>query len=512
MSTEHHIVAENPTVPAPITAAMLYDLVACPHRVTMDLSGDPAQRDAPNTFVALLWERGSQYESEVIAGLQVPFLDLSSYAGDEKERLTLEAMQRGEALIYSGRIQIDGLLGEPDLLRKDGAGYIAGDIKSGRGEEGPEDDSKPKIHYAVQLGLYTDILERKGLSAARRAFVWDIHGAEVPYDFQASYGKRDPRTLWQDYEDALHAAEAIVSAREKTLPAYSATCKFCHWYTACVKRLKETDDLTMIPELGRSRRDVMNSRLRTVTEFASVKPEIFVSGNRTAFPGVGPDTLRKFHDRAKLLTAKDAAPFSRAPISLPTYDRELFFDIEVDPMRDICYLHGFVERSGGDNATERFVFSFANEPTPQAERNAFAEAWIYLKERRPCSIYYYSKYERTIYRKLQEKYPDICSAEEIEDLFDPAHAIDLYNDIIKKSTEWPTWDFSIKTLARYLGFSWRDTHPSGAASIEWFHRWVETGDSAIRQRVIDYNEDDCRATRVLRDALDRLHVLPGGYA
>ena len=76
--------------------------------------------------------------------------------GEEKERLTLEAMQRGEPLIYSGRIQEAGLLGDPDLLRKETGGYIAGDIKSGSGEEGPEDDVKPKLHYAVQLGLYTE--------------------------------------------------------------------------------------------------------------------------------------------------------------------------------------------------------------------------------------------------------------------------------------------------------------------------------------------------------------------
>lgn len=494
----------------PITAAMLYNLVACPHRVTMDLHGDTAQRDEPNPFVELLWERGSLYESEVIAGLQVPFVSLLQYSTDKKERLTLEAMKRGEPLIYSGRIQVDGLLGEPDLLRKEGSGYVAGDIKSGAGEEGPEENSKPKVHYAVQLALYTDILERIGLSAARRAFVWDIHGVEVLYDFQASYGRRDTRTLWQDYEDALHAAEAIVNSKEVTLPAYSATCKLCRWYSACVKRLKEIDDLTMIPELGRSKRDVMYHRLGTVTALAVVEPETLIDGKKTVFPGIGPDTLKKFHDRAKLLTANGATPFSRVPINLPVFDRELFFDVEVDPMRDICYLHGFIERRGGKNESERFVAAFADEPTPQAERKAFAQAWAHLKESRPCGIYYYSKYERTIYRRLQEKYPDICSAEEIEDLFDPAHAIDLYGDVIKKATEWPTWDYSIKTLARYLGFSWRDPHPSGTASIEWFHRWVKTGDPAIRQQVLDYNEDDCRATRVVRDALDSLPVLAGG--
>jgi hypothetical protein len=26
---------------------MLYDLVTCPHRVSMDLFGDPAEKDAP---------------------------------------------------------------------------------------------------------------------------------------------------------------------------------------------------------------------------------------------------------------------------------------------------------------------------------------------------------------------------------------------------------------------------------------------------------------------------------
>jgi predicted RecB family nuclease len=210
------------------------------------------------------------------------------------------------------------------------------------------------------------------------------------------------------------------------------------------------------------------------------------------------------------LSQKDGKAYTRASIVFPNHDRELFFDIEVDPMRDICYLHGFIERLHRNNATERFVFTFADSATPDAEKRAFADAWRYIQERQPCTIYYYSKYERTIYRALQEKYPEVCSAGDIEQLFDPAHAIDLYNDVVKKTTEWPTWDFSIKTLAKYLGFSWRDTHPSGAASIEWFHRWIESTDPVIQQRILDYNEDDCRATRVLRDALENLPIIAGG--
>ena len=47
---------------------------------------------------------------------------------DEKERATREAMARRDALIYGGRLSVDKLLGEPDLLRREGtdaarAGY-----------------------------------------------------------------------------------------------------------------------------------------------------------------------------------------------------------------------------------------------------------------------------------------------------------------------------------------------------------------------------------------------------
>jgi len=43
--------------------------------------------------------------------------------------------------------------------------------------------------------------------------------------------------------------------------------------------------------------------------------------------------------------------------------------------------------------------------------------------------------------------------------------------------------------------------PASAASIEWYHRWVETEDLQIRQRILDYNEDDCLAMRILVDAI-----------
>lgn len=335
-------------------------------------------------------------------------------------------------------------------------------------------------------------------------FIWDIHGEEVVYDLDAPFGARNPTTLWAEYQGYLEEARRIVARAEVTSPAYAGACKMCWWYSSCLKQLEQADDLTLLPELGRSRRAALITSFGTVTELAQADVNRFINGKKTAFAGLGSSMLTRLHERAKLVKSADPKPYLKVPIKLPAADLELFFDIEVDPMRDVCYLHGFVERHGGDNASERYISFFADEPTPEAEEKAFAAAWAYLRERSKAVMFYFSKYERTWWRALQQRYAHVCAAEEIEALFDPGRAVDLYYDVVLPHTEWPTRDYSIKTLAKLLGFKWRDTHPSGAASIEWFDRWVQTGDAAIKQRILEYNEDDCIATRVLLDGIRQL--------
>ena len=283
-----------------ITASMLYDFVQCPHRVTMDLFEDSSKRDPINPFVQLLWEKGNAFEQEVIEGLQVPFVNLRPFSDQEREQLTKEAMSRGDTLIYGGRISADDLLGDPDLLRRKEGGYIAGDIKSGAGVEGASEDTdgKPKRHYAVQLALYTDILERMGLSGGRTPFIWDVHGEEVIYDLEVPQRVRNPQTLWELYQSSLAAAKNIVEGSEKTLPAYAGICKLCHWYTSCTSRLRELNDLTLIPELGRTKCDVMLPRISGIKNLAKADPEKLSNGKKTIFLGIGHGSLEKFQVRA----------------------------------------------------------------------------------------------------------------------------------------------------------------------------------------------------------------------
>jgi len=210
-------------VTRPITASLLYNYLACPHRVFLDSFGNPALRDPISPFVQLLWDKGTIFEKEVIAGLGGPFVDLSGLAGAEKEAATRASIERGDTLIYSGRLTVDELLGEPDLLRKEGAGYVAIDIKSGGGLEGgdEEEEGKPKKHYGVQLALYTDMLERLGQSAGRYGYIYDVHGKEIRYQLDAPRGPKSP-SIAQLYAETKAAVERTLSGEAATRPALSS--------------------------------------------------------------------------------------------------------------------------------------------------------------------------------------------------------------------------------------------------------------------------------------------------
>lgn len=302
-----------------------------------------------------------------------------------------------------------------------------------------------------------------------------MDGRHVEYDLTAARGPRSPSTWWDLYEETRDAVRAIIASPDATRGALASACGLCHWRATCTSELEAADDLTLIPTLGRAARDAISPTIGRVAELARADPEDFMDGRKTVFRGVGQDRLRTFVARAKLLTTAGAVGYLKRPLEPPETRHEIFFDIEADPLRDLVYMHGFLHRESRDDTTERFVAFTAEQATADAEGTAFAEAMAHLAEYPDASVYYYSKYERTAYRKLQRRYPDACTENDVKELFTPPRSIDLYCDVVAKATEWPTRNHSIKTLAKFLGFAWRDTDPSGAASIEWFDRYIETG-------------------------------------
>lgn len=485
-----------------VTASMMRDMVGCEHRVALDLNGDQAARDPVGAFTAMLWEAGRVHEAAVLAGLAPDALDLRGLSGPERETRTAKAMDGDAQVLLGARIAHDDLLGDPDVLRRDGRVWVAGDVKSGNAL----DDGRPKRDYAAQLAHYALILRLSGRGDGRTAFVLDRNGDLVEYRLDERAGPRSPSPS-DAHAEMLPRARAIRDGAP-TRPALSADCKSCHWRTACKARLREDDDLTLVAELGRAARDALLPTAPTVAALAALDPVAAAAG-MPKVKGVGPARLALFVERARHLKEPAAKPYAREALPLTRRSREFFLDVEADPLAgDLIYLHGVLERtSGPGDDRERFHAFFADDPV-RGEHDAFAAAMALLGSDPAAPVYVYSAYERTSYRTLQARYPDVCTADEIEVLFHSSRTVDLLTSIVRPLTEWPASDRSIKTLARLCGFEWRDPDPGGANSIEWFRSWRATGDPAVRERILQYNEDDVIASRVLFDSLMVLRVRP----
>ena len=78
--------------------------------------------------------------------------------------------------------------------------------------------------------------------------------------------------------------------------------------------------------------------------------------------------------------------------------------------------------------------------------------------------------------------------------------MDVYEQVIQ-TVALPVENYTLKAIARWLGFEWRDPQANGSHCIYWYDQWLATGDRALLDAIVRYNEDDCHATRHVKDWL-----------
>ena len=492
-----------------ITASKLYDYLQCPHLIWREVYGPQEEKIKEiNPFIQMLWNKGIQHEEKIIKEIG-EFTDISSGSFKERFARTIQAMEDNDPLIYQGVLYSENLFGIPDLLKRmpDGS-YVPVDIKSGSGLDNGNSNSngKPKKHYAVQLCLYAELLQKLGIKNNRQGIIFDIHKNEVEYHLEKPMNNGNNITCWEFYQEVKKQTQLLLDNKTHNKPAMSGACKLCPWYNSCKKWCQENQDLTTIFYLGRAKRDAINEELgiEKVDAFSRLDMAEVLGRkkqNKNFLKSIGEKTLSKLITRAKILS-DTKKPVIYNKVDLPQASYELFFDIEDDPTQEFVYLHGVYERS---KTGEKFIPFVADGNTAEAEKTAWANFWDYIKSLPPddFAIYYYSPHEKNTYRRMQRQYPEVISAEDVDNFFSDPRVIDLYQ-IVLKHTDWPLSSYSLKELAMYLGFQWRDDTPSGALSIEWYNKYLETKDEKILNRILLYNEDDCKATMVLKDAIYKL--------
>jgi uncharacterized protein len=206
-------------------------------------------------------------------------------------------------------------------------------------------------------------------------------------------------------------------------------------------------------------------------------------------PMLRSDRLLTMRDQA--VAIRDGKHTIRNRVDLPKSSVELFFDIESDPLRDFDYLYGFLIVERGKEEY-RAIMAQSEGGLEQAWR----EVCTLLESYHDAPIYHYGSFEADVLHRLIDRFgASAIVRESVErNLFD-------INAIQRPAVIFPLTFYSLKDIASYLGFHWRSEDASGANSVLWFEKYLGTEDPEVKRKILEYNEDDVRATKVVKDWL-----------
>ena len=220
---------------------------------------------------------------------------------------------------------------------------------------------------------------------------------------------------------------------------------------------------------------------------------------------MGPTNAGKFLTSAQAIYRGRPIPRS-ADWRLPQCTVEVFLDLEgaasgldsEGPGREgtgcVNYLIGNVIHSPGQPTTYRPFFA-ANFEQEGLILGKFFQWAGSLKDAR---FYHWHHYERTHLSRMVSSHG--LKSDLVSQVLD--RLVDL-SPITTKAFAFPTYSEGLKDIAKCLGFSWRQEDVSGQSSMALYQDYVESGgtDDKTRQKLLDYNEDDCRATMHVFDWL-----------
>jgi len=321
-----------------------------------------------------------------------------------------------------------------------------------------------------------------------------------------------------DHEQGLRVDVARTAARRTGDPALDPDplvrpvvqreCQTCRWWTHCRSVLADDEVSLRIDKGALDVREVLALRRRGIGTVA----QLATADLDTLLPGYLPEVshragtenrLRVASRRARMLTA--GVSFDRetsGPIPVPAADLEVDLDIESAADGRI-YLWGFLVHETGSAQPPRYVaFSRFADLDDEAEASLADEAFAWLRRlvSGPGSVrvYHYSAYEPTAIRTLAARepgHPELAWAAGYA-----GQLVDLYD--VVKAHFFGAGGLGLKPIAQHAGFAWRDEDPGGLNSQAWFADAVGAPDPGVREqartRVLEYNEDDVRATAALR--------------
>ncbi|MDR0285545.1 MAG: TM0106 family RecB-like putative nuclease [Propionibacteriaceae bacterium] len=300
-------------------------------------------------------------------------------------------------------------------------------------------------------------------------------------------------------------------------PVRIAECESCEWWPQCRSSL--SDDISLLIERSPlDAREIMSLRnlgISTIGDLAMSDIDALLPAYlpKVAHRAGAETRLRLASHRGRLLS--EGVMLERLgedPIQLPAADVEIDMDLE-NSADNHSYLWGFLvhDRRSAEPPVYHPLHRFlAMTPARELELAMEVATWLrtYIAGLDGASVlvWHYSAYEVAALRRFARSARAPSDLDWLEE-FAADHFVDLLP--VVREHFFGVEGLGLKAVATAgPGFTWRDPDPSGLNSQFWFADAIHGPSSHAREaakvRVLQYNEDDVRATWTLRQWLRSL--------
>jgi predicted RecB family nuclease len=307
------------------------------------------------------------------------------------------------------------------------------------------------------------------------------------------------------FADRWAVAKAAQQGGELAQPSRIAECRRCPWWPVCSAELEAAHDISLLAA-GADVQVLYGAGLSTLDDLVAAPQRVVDGLQLTSVP---PEEAR-VRAKARL----DGLPLVRRRADPSARRADVELDVDMESYLDRgAYLWGTL-LSGADVGIDPGYRAFVSwkELPGTGEAEAFAQFWSYLTEiRGACAArgltfaaYCWSKAaeERWLYStpRRYPQAPGMPTTDDIAAFCSSAQWIDLYVEV-KRQFVVPG-SMRLKAIAPVAGFGWRDDEPGGENSMAWYRAAIGADgnppDLQMRQRVLEYNEDDVLATAAIR--------------
>lgn len=458
---------------------------------------DAYEKDEADEMQEVLGRRGILHEIAVKERFKkdgVVVTDLS----EKKYADTLEAMRRGDAVIYQATLECGRFSGVADfLVRVEGKSslgsyhYEIWDSKLAK---------KTKANYLLQLCSYAEMLE--AIQGRRPECVCVALGSGT----NDRHRTNDYYFYYENLRDRFLAFQDAFDISK--LPNPEDSRSYGKWSEEAEKILLEKDSLLQVARITRVQKKRLEAAgICTMEQLGKADPETNVKGiAMEVFQRLVHQARLQSQSKGKAIPDFELLPAEKSFLTqLPAFDdADVYFDMEGFPLDQdgLEYLWGFVHKS-----KNKMKFDCFWAHSPDEEKLALQNFVEFVHSRWLANpnmhVYHYAAYETRAVAVLAQRH-SVCE-DKVDDLLRNGVFVDLYQ-IVRNSVVIGGDNYSLKTVEKLYRRARSTDVANAAASVVYYQKWLDAcEDRVVADKILkdirDYNEDDCQSTLELADWL-----------